>query len=219
MKIHSQGHKIILLTLVVVIILVSTIINIFEIQGWIKIMLTFAGFLIVIATTLFFRVPTRSAAYAGENIFSGADGKVVVVEDVWDDEYFRSTRKQVSVFMSVTNVHVNFAPLSGEVKYFKHHPGKYLFAWLPKASTENEKTTLVIDNPIFGPVMVRQVAGAFARRIVCHPREGDIVTQGKEIGIIKFGSRVDILLPPNVIVKVKPNQLVKGAETLIATIK
>ncbi|MBE0662753.1 MAG: phosphatidylserine decarboxylase family protein [Bacteroidales bacterium] len=218
MKVHTEGYKIILLTLVGVAILVSAVIIVFKLLGWIEVMLAVAGLLLVLATALFFRVPTRSAAYAEGKIFSGADGKVVVVEDVWEDEYFKSKRKQVSVFMSVTDVHVNFAPLTGEVKYFKHHPGKYLFAWLPKASTENEKTTLVIDNPVFGPVMVRQIAGAFARRIVCHPREGDKVTQGSEFGIIKFGSRVDIFLPLHANVKVKPNQHVRGAETLIATI-
>lgn len=218
MKVHNEGYKIILVTLVAVVLIVSAITLVFTIPGWVAVILSVAGLLLIIATVLFFRVPTRSAAYAEGKIFSGADGKVVVVEDVWEDEYFKSKRKQVSVFMSVTDVHVNFAPISGEVKYFKHHPGKYFVAWLPKASVENEKTTLVIDNPVHGPVMVRQIAGAVARRIVCYPREGDKLTQGSEIGIIKFGSRVDILLPLHAIVKVKPNQHVRGAETLIATI-
>jgi phosphatidylserine decarboxylase len=219
MKVHIEGYKIVLLMLAGLTILISATIIVFSIPDWLEVTLVSAGLLLLIATALFFRVPTRSAAYAEEKIFSGADGLVVVLEEVWDEEYFKGKRKQVSVFMSVTDVHVNFAPLSGEVKYFKHHPGKYMFAWLPKSSTENERTTLVIDNPLFGPVMLRQIAGAFARRIVCYPREGDKLNQGSEIGIIKFGSRVDILLPLHADVKVKLNQHVKGAETLIATIK
>ena len=207
-----------MLVFMAVVLFTLAILYLFPIPVWFEFILYLAGALLILFAILFFRVPVRNAAYAIDKIFSAADGKVLVVEEMFEDEYFHEKRIQVSVFMGVANVHVNFIPLKGVVKYFKYHPGKHFFAWLPKASTENESTTLIIDNPVSGAIMVRQIAGAFARRIVCHPREGDHVEQGSEMGIIKFGSRVDILLPLQAQVKVKLNQHVIGGETLIAII-
>jgi phosphatidylserine decarboxylase len=219
MKIHKEGYKSILIAFLALTILVVSVVLLLPIPIWFEFVLYFLGALTFIGIILFFRVPVRTADYADDKIFSAADGKVVAIEEVEEPEYFQGRRLQVSVFMSVANVHVNLAPLGGVVKYFRYHPGKHLIAWLPKSSTDNERTTLVIENSIIGDVLIRQIAGAFARRIVCYPREGDHVNQGAEIGIIKFGSRVDILLPLHAWIKVELNQQVKGGETLLATIK
>lgn len=144
----------------------------------------------------FFRVPRRKFSKNDSIVISPADGKLVVIERIIENEYFKDERIQLSVFMSPLNVHVNWYPVSGKVVYVKYHPGKYLVAWDPKSSTENERTTVVIDNGQ-EKVMVRQIAGAVARRIVCYSKEGDVVEQGGELGFIKFGSRVDIILPVN----------------------
>ncbi|HLP10961.1 MAG TPA: phosphatidylserine decarboxylase family protein [Flavobacteriales bacterium] len=144
----------------------------------------------------FFRVPKRKFSKNDSIVISPADGKLVVIERIIENEYFKDERIQLSVFMSPLNVHVNWYPVSGKVAYVKYHPGKYLVAWDPKSSTENERTTVVIDSG-HEKVMVRQIAGAVARRIVCYSKEGDVVEQGGELGFIKFGSRVDIILPVN----------------------
>jgi len=217
MKIHREGFGIITKVALVAIILISLSWLLFTLPAWFKTLMVVSGFFLLAFTTAFFRSPRRSAEYASNKIFSGADGKIVAIEEVTEDEYFHDKRLLISVFMSATNVHVNFAPLSGIVKYAKHHPGKYLFAWLPKSSVENERNTLVIESPTFGEVMLRQIAGAFARRIVCYPTTGSMVEQGKELGIIKFGSRVDVLLPLNTKIHVVPNQHVKGGVTVLAS--
>ncbi len=217
MKIHREGYRIILTVTLITLILLSIILLIFTLPAWFIALLIVSGIALVGFTTAFFRSPRRIAEYAGNLIFSVADGKIVAIEEVTDDEYFHDKRLLISVFMSATNVHVNFAPLSGIVKYVKYHPGKYLFAWLPKSSVENERNTLVIENPAFGEVMLRQIAGAFARRIVCYPTAGSMVEQGKEFGIIKFGSRVDVLLPLNTKIHVALNQHVKGGMTVLAS--
>jgi phosphatidylserine decarboxylase len=217
MKIHREGYRIILSVLLIIAILLSLIFLLFTLPAWLSTLLIISGIALVVFTTAFFRAPARSAEYAENKIFSGADGKIVAIEVVTEDEYFQDKRMLISVFMSATNVHVNFAPLSGIVKYVMHHPGKYLLAWLPKSSVENERNTLVIENPAFGEVMLRQIAGAFARRIVCYPTAGSMVEQGKEFGIIKFGSRVDVLLPLNTKIHVALNQHVKGGVTVLAS--
>ncbi|TND09784.1 MAG: phosphatidylserine decarboxylase [Bacteroidetes bacterium] len=165
----------------------------------------------------FFRNPARNTVAAAGRIIAPADGKVVVMEEVSETEYFNGEKRlQISIFMSPFNVHVNRYPIAGKVKYVKYHPGKYLVAWHPKSSTENERTTIVVEDDQNRPVLFRQIAGAMARRIVYYAKENDPATAGGECGFIKFGSRVDLLLPPGVQVKVKLNQVVTGGETVIA---
>lgn len=152
-------------------------------------------------------------------IIAPADGKVVVVEETTEGEYFKDRRLQISIFMSVKNVHINRNPISGQVKYFKYHPGKYLLAWNPKSSTDNERTTFVIEDEDDNvEIMMRQIAGTVARRIKFYVEEGDEVTQGSEIGFIKFGSRVDLYLPLDSKVEVKIGEKVKGGQTVIARV-
>jgi phosphatidylserine decarboxylase len=146
------------------------------------------------------------------------DGKVVVIEEVEETEFFNDKRMQVSIFMSPTNVHVTRYPASGTIKYSKYHPGKYLVAWHPKSSSENERTTVVIRTPKFGDILYRQIAGAMARRIINYAEEGENVQQGEDAGFIKFGSRVDLLLPLDCAITVKLNQKVVGAKTCIAAV-
>jgi len=174
-----------------------------------------ATFLIILQ---FFRVPVRNTAINPNHIIAPADGKVVVIEEVVETEYFKGPRRQVSIFMSPINVHVNFNPLSGMVSYFKYHPGKYLVAWDPKSSTDNERTTVVVKHDNGSEVLFRQIAGALARRICWYVKEGDKVTQGAEFGFIKFGSRVDVFLPLDAKVLVNIGDRPVGGETVIATL-
>jgi phosphatidylserine decarboxylase len=171
-------------------------------------------FLIIILQ--FFRNPAITPTLGENLVVSPADGKVVVIEEVEADEFFPDKRLQISVFMSPFNVHVNRNPISGIVRYFKYHPGKYLVAWHPKSSTENERTCVVIETPSKKQVLFKQIAGALAKRIVWYVKEGQAVSQTAEMGFIKFGSRVDLLLPLNAKVKVSLNQKVKGGETVLA---
>ena len=170
-------------------------------------------FLIVLQ---FFRSPKIVTHVNEKLVIAPADGKVVVIEDVFEEEYFNSTRKQVSIFMSPVNVHVNRSPVSGIVKYFKYHAGKYLVAWHPKSSTENERTTIVVDLGNGLEVLVRQIAGALARRIKWYVDEGTQIEQGNEFGFIKFGSRVDVFLPIDAVVKVNIGDKTKGGKTILA---
>lgn len=167
----------------------------------------------------FFRNPSRHTVIDPQTVIAPADGKVVIIEDVEEPEYFKGKRLQISIFMSPLNVHVNRNPVSGVVKYFKYHPGKYLVAWHPKSSTLNERTTVVVENEAGIPVLYRQIAGAVARRIRWYIGEGDQVKQGEEYGFIKFGSRIDIYLPVGTEVMVKLEEKVWGGETVIAKFK
>jgi phosphatidylserine decarboxylase len=164
----------------------------------------------------FFRKPTRKTPINPKHIIAPADGKVVVIEETVETEYFKGPRRQISIFMSPLNVHINFNPLSGIVSYFKYHPGKYLVAWHPKSSTENERTTIVTKHENGTEVLFRQIAGALARRICWYVKEGDRVTQGQEFGFIKFGSRIDIYLPLDAKVLVNLEDRPIGGETVIA---
>ncbi len=166
----------------------------------------------------FFRNPKRDVRFDLNAIFAPVDGKVVVIEEVEEPEYFKDKRKQISIFMSPLNVHVTRYAASGVIEYSKYHPGKYLVAWHPKSSTLNERTTIVIRTPKFGPILYRQIAGAMARRIVNYAKKGEKAIQGADAGFIKFGSRVDIYLPLDAVVTVKLNQKVVGAKTVIATL-
>lgn len=212
---HKEGQKIILTTFFIVsaIILISQFyVNI----PWLRWGLQIASVILLISILQFFRNPTRKTIKNFDEILAPVDGKVVVIEEVEETEYFNDTRKQVSIFMSPTNVHVTRYPASGSIRYSKYHPGKYLVAWHPKSSTENERTTVVIKTPKFGDVLYRQIAGAMARRIVNYAEVGESVQQGDDAGFIKFGSRVDLLLPLDCAITVQLNQKVVGAKTCIA---
>jgi phosphatidylserine decarboxylase len=182
---------------------------------WFLYILSFILFVIIVQ---FFRSPSFPIDINEKNILCPADGKVVVIEETEEDEYFKDKRIQISVFMSPVNVHVNRHPMSGIVKFFRYHPGKYLVAWHPKSSTENERTTVVVENENGTAILFRQIAGALARRIVWYVKEGDAAEQGEQFGFIKFGSRVDIFLPLGTDVKVSINEVVKGGRTVLAVL-
>lgn len=204
-----------MLTVFFVVLLINLLTNYVIHAGntvsWVVFIITFSVFCFV---TYFFRNPRRHIITDDDKIICPADGKVVVIEEVYELEYFEDKRLQVSVFMSPSNVHVNRAPIAGEVKYSKYHDGKYLVAWHPKSSTENERTSLVIDNGTID-VLVRQIAGKVARRIVYYLEEGDTIEQGADFGFIKFGSRVDLFLPLDTKINVHLGQKVKGGITVI----
>ncbi|MDE3743928.1 phosphatidylserine decarboxylase family protein [Maribacter polysaccharolyticus] len=213
---HKEGQTIILttFTIVVGIVLLS---GFYVGNDWLRWGLQAFSMLVLILILQFFRNPKRSANNLFDEILAPVDGKVVVIEEVLETEYFNDKRLQVSIFMSPFNVHVTRYPISGTIKYSKYHPGKYLVAWHPKSSTDNERTTVVINTPKFGKILYRQIAGAMARRIVNYAEEGESVSQGEDSGFIKFGSRVDLLLPLDCAITVKLNQKVVGAKTCIAT--
>ena len=176
-----------------------------------------ASFILLLFIVSFFRSPKRNCTIAHHQVICPADGKVVVIEEITDTEYFNGKRLQVSIFMSPANVHINRVPMSGEVKYSQYHKGKYLVAWSPKSSTENERHSVVIKSDSV-EILVKQIAGALAKRIVNYLKIGEQVLQGNEMGFIKFGSRVDVLLPVGTQLDVKLNQKVKGGVTVLATI-
>ena len=212
---HKEGHKIIIITLVINVgcfLLVDSFIDI----TWLRtiVMVTLLVFLILILQ--FFRNPKRNTHLNNKQVISPVDGKVVVIEEVFEKEYFNEKRLQVSVFMSPLNVHVTRYPIGGKVVFSKYHPGKYLIAWHPKASEENERTTVVVENKTYGKVLHRQIAGALAKRIVNYAKIDNKAIQGGESGFIKFGSRVDLFLPLDTKIKVKLNQKVRGGESVIA---
>ena len=212
---HKEGAKIIFIALVVtvgVVLLSEEFIHSFWLLKFVQIF----ALLFLIIILQFFRNPKRAVTAADHNIIAPVDGKVVVIEEVYEAEYFKEKRLQVSIFMSPINVHVTRYAVNGLVKYSKYHPGKYLVAWHPKASTENERTTVVIENSYFGEILYRQIAGALARRIVNYAQEGMQVVQGTDAGFIKFGSRVDIFLPLGTEVNVTLNQKAIGGKTIIA---
>ncbi|MBM1108021.1 phosphatidylserine decarboxylase family protein [Aurantibacter crassamenti] len=213
---HREGQKIILITFFLV--AVTVLLAQFYIAiPWLKMGLQILALVVLILILQFFRNPKRTVIKNFDDILAPVDGKVVVIEEVVETEYFNDKRKQVSIFMSPVNVHVTRYPASGSIKYSKYHPGKYLVAWHPKSSTENERTTVVINTPKFGDILYRQIAGAMARRIVNYAEEGDNAQQGEDAGFIKFGSRVDLFLPLDCGITVKLNQTVVGAKTCIAS--
>ncbi len=212
---HKEGAKIIMITVVftVGIVLASDyFINLVWLQKAIQLIALF----LLIMVLQFFRNPKRDIKRDDNIILSPVDGKVVVIEEVFEKEYFKDKRLMVSVFMSPINVHVTRYGLSGEVKYSQYHPGKYLVAWHPKASEENERTSIVIENKTFGEVLYRQVAGALAKRIVNYAKVGTKVLQGTDAGFIKFGSRVDLYLPIGTELNVKLGDKAVGGITVIA---
>ena len=212
---HKEGHKIILLTFITVVI-ITLLLDYFSINHKTYIQIFLIIQLIIVLQ--FFRNPKRITNFGDNNIVSPVDGKVVVIEEVFEPEYFKEKRIQVSIFMSPINVHVTRYPIGGQVIYSKYHPGKYLVAWHPKSSTDNERTSIVIKNENCGEILYRQIAGALAKRIVNYAKESSYVNQGDDAGFIKFGSRVDLFLPLDTKINVTLNQKVKGAEDIIAKV-
>ncbi|MEL6812910.1 MAG: phosphatidylserine decarboxylase family protein [Bacteroidota bacterium] len=213
---HKEGHKIILFTFIIVVVLSLTV-NHFISLEWLRILLLVGLMIFLVLILQFFRNPKRLYAPNDSQVLSPVDGKVVVIEEVFEKEYFNEKRLQISVFMSPLNVHVTRYPVGGKVAFSKYHPGKYLVAWHPKASEENERTTVVVRSEEFGDVLHRQIAGALAKRIINYAEEGQQVDQTGESGFIKFGSRVDVFLPLDAKVNVKLNEKVKGGISVLAT--
>ncbi len=212
---HKEGHKILLISFILLLGL-SLVTDKFIDVVWLKTLLLITFLVLFILVAQFFRNPKRNTVLNDKQVLSSVDGKVVVIEEVFEKEYFKDKRIQVSVFMSPLNVHVTRYPISGKVLFSKYHSGKYLVAWHPKASEENERTTIVVENDTYGKVLYRQIAGALAKRIVNYAKEDDNAIQGTDAGFIKFGSRVDFFLPLHTNIKVELNQKVKGGETVIA---
>lgn len=214
---HKEGYKIIIITFVIIIVSVLLVDNFITIS-WLRTLLMITSLAFLILILQFFRNPKRNTVLNDKHVVSPVDGKVVVIEEVFEKEYFKEKRLQVSVFMSPLNVHVTRYPIGGNVLFSKYHAGKYLVAWHPKASEENERTTVVVENETYGKVLYRQIAGALAKRIVNYAKQNDKAIQGSDSGFIKFGSRVDLFLPLNTNIKVELNQKVRGGESVIAEV-
>lgn len=213
---HKEGTaSIFLATVFTAVVLLATDYFITE-MIWLKLALQIGALFVLIIVLQFFRNPKRIAVIDSNTILAPVDGKVVVIEEVYESEYFKDQRLQVSIFMSPLNVHVTRYAISGLVKFSKYHPGKFLVAWHPKASEENERTTIVVENDSFGAILYRQIAGALAKRIVNYAKEGMQVVQGTDAGFIKFGSRVDLFLPIGTPIDVVLNQKAIGGKTVIA---
>ena len=212
--IHKEGYRIILITIVILLGL-NYAIAYFSIE-WLNTITLIASIIFFFLILQFFRNPMRKVTASENEVVAPADGKVVVIEEVEETEYFKDRRLQVSIFMSPINVHVNRYPINGKVQYAKYHPGKYLVAWHPKSSTENERTTVVVENDKIA-VLFRQIAGALARRIVMYSKQNDIAIKGEDFGFIKFGSRVDLFFPLGTKIEVQLNQVVIGNKTIIAS--
>ena len=213
---HKEGHKIIILFLGLTIINIILLEYIWE-ESLIVTLIQLLLLTLLILILQFFRNPKRNTKINKKHILSPVDGKVVIVRKVYEKEFFKEERIQVSIFMSPIDVHVTRYPICGKVIFSKYHPGKYLVAWHPKSSEKNERTTIVLKTDNFGNILYRQIAGALARRIVNYAKVDSLVTQGEDAGFIKFGSRVDIFLPLDSKIKIKLNAKVRGGETLIAT--
>ena len=215
MTIHKEGYKTILIAFLFVAALILAFNDVLTDQSWFHYGLYAFCLWFIIMIIRFFRSPKRTFNGEEKVIMCPADGKIVVIERTIEPEYFKDERIQVSIFMSATNVHVNWFPVGGEIVYYYYHPGKHMVAFNPKASLENERATTVIQTDDHKKILVRQIAGAMARRIKCYPKVGEPVTQGDELGFIKFGSRVDLLLPVDTKLEIALNQKVTGKKTII----
>jgi phosphatidylserine decarboxylase len=219
MTIHKEGFKIISISLIAVVslIVIFRMLLFPVLSGWHW--LIYGGLVaLLLWIVYFFRLPSRNFNPNSKKVFSPADGKVVVVEETLEDEFFNQPMQQVSVFMSPMNVHVNLYPVAGKIIYSKYHPGKFLVAWHPKSSTLNERMSIAMQTNDNKDVMIRQIAGLLARRIVCYSTEHQVVEQCQELGFIKFGSRVDVFLPLNSKILVKPGDKVTGGITALASL-
>ena len=214
---HKEGYKIILSSFLIVTTIVLFVEYAIE-TFWIEKLLQLTSIIVLVLVLQFFRNPKRETLVNENHIISPVDGKVVVIEEVFEKEYFKDKRLQVSIFMSPINVHVTRYAISGKVVFSKYHPGKYLVAWHPKSSELNERTTVVLENNTVGKILYRQIAGAVARRIVNYAKIGDKAIQGADAGFIKFGSRVDLFLPVGTKINVAIEQVIKGGVDKIATV-
>lgn len=216
MTIHREGRTVLLVLLIVFLAMNWAVFYIFPQSPAIQYSTIFVTVIFYLLILQFFRNPVFDISQDSKHVLAPADGKVVVIEETVESEYLKDKRKQVSIFMSPVNVHVNRMPVSGRVSFFKYHPGKYLVAWHPKSSTENERTTVAVKTKNGVEILFRQIAGALARRIKCYVQEGQVLEQGQEFGFIKFGSRVDIFLPLDTKIVVKIGDITKGGRTIIA---
>ena len=214
---HKEGYKIMTITAIILIainMITYSFINVY----WIKFAILVVSIIFFLLIIQFFRNPKRATSHNNKHIIAPVDGKVVAIEEVYEKEYFKDNRLQISIFMSPINVHVTRHPVGGKVTYSKYHPGKFLVAWHPKSSEENERTTVVVKNEIAGEILYRQIAGAMAKRIVNYAEVDTEVVQGSDSGFIKFGSRVDVFVPIGTKVNVEINQKVKGGVSVIADV-
>lgn len=216
MKIHKEGYGIILIAFLSLGALNVLFYYLLSEWMWIVYVLGLASLIFFFLIVQFFRMPRRNPVMDGGKIVAPSDGKVVVIEEIEESEFFGDQRIQLSIFMSPLNVHAQWYPIPGFVKYYKYHPGKYLVAWHPKSSTENERSTIVVEKEDGKQVMFRQIAGAVARRIICYAKEGDRAEQGENCGFIKFGSRIDVILPIDAKILVDIDQKTVGSETVLA---
>ena len=219
-RLHEEGTRAIIITLAIVVAFVILVNWIWPVQTvWHYLFYAFELLALVI-TTRFFRVPIwRKTTMEVDAVLSPADGVVAANEEVFEDEYFHDRRRQISIFMSIYDVHINFFPFDGEVTYYKYHPGKFLLAFKPKSSTDNEHNTIILRDRKGREIMIRQIAGFVARRIVCDLQPGDEAIVGEELGMIRFGSRVDVFLPLDAEVKVKMGHRTIGKETILANLR
>jgi phosphatidylserine decarboxylase len=219
MTIHKEGYRMLTLLAIAVIAITFGVVRFFPELKWLHMMVGVGGGIIFLIFLQFFRSPKRNLVISSRSIVCPADGKVVAIEEVEEPEYFNGEKRiQVSVFMSPLNVHLNRYPISGRIAYSKYHPGKFLVAWHPKSSTENERNTVVVETEFGVSVLIRQIAGFVARRIVWYCHEDDVVKQGDELGFIKFGSRVDLFLPLDAKIKVEIDEKVQGGISILAEI-
>jgi phosphatidylserine decarboxylase len=216
MTIHKEG-RVLLFWMMIILVALNYLLYYYLPEEGLLINLAMIVSVVLYLTVLqFFRNPVFPLPDENGIVYAPADGKVVVIEEAFEDEYLKERRKQISIFMSPINVHVNRSPVKGLVEYFQYHPGKYLVAWHPKSSTENERTSMVLTDEVGNKIMVRQVAGALARRIKWYVKSGSRLDQGQEFGFIKFGSRVDLYLPLDAEILCTMDQVTKGARTPIA---
>ncbi|HOO42266.1 MAG TPA: phosphatidylserine decarboxylase family protein [Bacteroidales bacterium] len=218
MRIHKEGRTTILIVIVIIAVILAVILGFSLYNFWVLALFGAASVVVLLQTLMFFRIPQRDILIREEGIVSPADGRIVMIEEVEVNEYLKEKRLQVSIFMNMFNVHVNWYPCAGDIVYYKYHPGDKMVAWHPKSSEKNEHATVFLEHGknIIG---VKQIAGLIARRVICKARTGKQVLQCSELGIIKFGSRVDLLLPLDAKILVRKGQRVWGCETLIADLK
>ncbi|MBW8049359.1 MAG: phosphatidylserine decarboxylase family protein [Cytophagales bacterium] len=223
MTIHKEGYKLLIIFFIILVV-INLIVYLFVPEDpakpgmvkFLRIATTSISVILYVLLLNFFRNPKIEIILNPNHVLAPADGKVVAIGEVNETEYFNKTRRQISIFMSPLNVHINRNPVSGTIKYFKYHPGNYLVAWHPKSSAKNERTTVVYETENKHQILVRQIAGAVARRISCYVKQGDVVKQGDELGFIKFGSRLDVLLPLDAKLNIKIGDKTVGGETVIA---
>jgi phosphatidylserine decarboxylase len=216
MTIHREGRTLLFVLLIALFLLNWGVLYLYPNSAVIQNSTILVSVLFYLLILQFFRNPIFDITRHDKHVLAPADGKVVVIEETIEHEYLKEKRKQVSIFMSPVNVHVNRMPVAGKISFYKYHPGKYLVAWHPKSSTENERTTVAVRTKDGAEILFRQIAGALARRIKCYVKEGQVLEQGQEFGFIKFGSRVDIFLPLDAKITVKIGDITKGGRTIIA---